>query len=202
MATPAGTAKADGFERRAHGERTRQRILEAAIELFAEHGYRGTGLSAVAERAGLSGAGLLYYFGSMERLLQEVVAERDRADLVEFHPTLMLDDLRRAGQHVHLTKQLTQLFIVLGAESIEPDAPLHEVFRNRYAIRRQHAMTVLRNELAAGNVRSDINLTQLAIEIPATLLGFEMQWLTDPASFDIVAAVDQYFARLATTIAA
>ena len=62
------------------GELRRQQILDAAVELFSAKGYRGTGLAALAERVGVTATGILYYFGTKERMLQEVVAERDRRD--------------------------------------------------------------------------------------------------------------------------
>lgn len=51
---------------------TRQRILEAAVELFGERGFKGSPISAIEERAGLSpGAGGLYrHFASKQELLE------------------------------------------------------------------------------------------------------------------------------------
>ena len=51
---------------------TRQRIIDAAIELFGERGYKGSAISAIEERAGLSpGAGGLYrHFSSKRELLE------------------------------------------------------------------------------------------------------------------------------------
>lgn len=194
-------AKADQFGRYANGERTRARIIEAAIDLFAERGYRGTGINALAERVDMTGAGLLYWFGTKQRLLQEVVAERDRVDSVGLHETLVLADLQRAGEHTELNSRLTQLFLVLGSESFEADAPLHEFFVDFYARRRAHVKTVLANELAAGRVRADIDIEQLSITIPAVVLGIEMQWLTDRNAFDIRVLMRDYFAELAEQLA-
>lgn len=40
--------------RQAQAERTRRRVIEASAEVFAEHGYAGTTLARIAERAGVS----------------------------------------------------------------------------------------------------------------------------------------------------
>src|SRR5947209_19461156 len=50
---------------------TRDRIIDAAMELFSEHGYRGTSITRIEEAAGLSpGAGGIYHhFPSKEALL-------------------------------------------------------------------------------------------------------------------------------------
>jgi TetR/AcrR family transcriptional regulator len=50
-------------------------ILGAAEACFAEHGFRGTSMSMIALRAGLSKASLHYYFGS-KRTLYATVLER------------------------------------------------------------------------------------------------------------------------------
>jgi TetR/AcrR family transcriptional regulator, regulator of cefoperazone and chloramphenicol sensitivity len=52
----------------ARGEHTRRRLLEAAIELFAELGYERASTRAIARRAGVSLPALQYYFGGKEGL--------------------------------------------------------------------------------------------------------------------------------------
>jgi len=47
----------------ARGERTRSRIIEAAIDMFGESGYEGTSTRAIARRAAVSLPALQYYFG-------------------------------------------------------------------------------------------------------------------------------------------
>jgi len=55
---------------------TRQALLDAAEELFAEHGIDGTSLRAITRHAGANVAAIHYYFGSKEGLVQEVFARR------------------------------------------------------------------------------------------------------------------------------
>jgi TetR/AcrR family transcriptional regulator len=47
-------------------KKNREAILEAALEVFAAHGFRGATLDQIAEAAGLSKPNLLYYFPSKE----------------------------------------------------------------------------------------------------------------------------------------
>lgn len=46
--------------------RNRKRILDAALEVFSQHGYRGTTLDQIAAEAGLSKPNILYYFAGKE----------------------------------------------------------------------------------------------------------------------------------------
>lgn len=48
--------------------RNRKRILDAALDVFSRHGYRGATLDQIANEAGLSKPNILYYFGGKEEI--------------------------------------------------------------------------------------------------------------------------------------
>src|SRR5918998_5615769 len=52
---------------------TKERILDAAQELFGIHGLAGTSLRAVTAAAGVNLAAVNYHFGSKEELFRAVV---------------------------------------------------------------------------------------------------------------------------------
>ena len=64
------------------GSDTRERFLEAAISLFAEHGYSGTTTRKLAEAADSNIASLAYHFGGKDGLY-EAALRRLHADLAE-----------------------------------------------------------------------------------------------------------------------
>jgi AcrR family transcriptional regulator len=55
------------------GEKTRERLVEAAVALFSEKGYAATGTRAIAARARCNVALISHYFGSKEGLLRETI---------------------------------------------------------------------------------------------------------------------------------
>lgn len=55
---------------------TKQKILDAAEELFAREGYAATSLRKVTDLAGVNLAGVNYHFGSKEGLLEAVISRR------------------------------------------------------------------------------------------------------------------------------
>jgi len=55
---------------------TKDRILGAAEELFAQHGFSGTSLRQVTSRADVNIAAVNYHFGSKENLVNEVFRRR------------------------------------------------------------------------------------------------------------------------------
>jgi AcrR family transcriptional regulator len=65
---------------------SRQKILEAALNEFAEKGYEGSRVEAIAKRAKVSKALIYYNFDSKDAILQELIDEF-RKDIVKFLST-------------------------------------------------------------------------------------------------------------------
>jgi TetR/AcrR family transcriptional regulator len=74
-----------GRERVYDAERTREAILSAAEALFAEHGFAGTPVDAIAVEAGYNRSLLFQYFGDKLGLYTEVLKRTDR----DFHALQM-----------------------------------------------------------------------------------------------------------------
>lgn len=51
-------------------------LLHAALDLFIEHGFDGTSVRMIAEKANMNVAMISYYFGSKEKLLEEVFVRK------------------------------------------------------------------------------------------------------------------------------
>lgn len=59
--------------RKEQKEIRRQQIIQAALDLFLQHGYYGTKTSQISRRAGISEGLLFHYFPTKENLLEELV---------------------------------------------------------------------------------------------------------------------------------
>ncbi|GAB2895914.1 hypothetical protein GCM10027093_34450 [Paraburkholderia jirisanensis] len=57
----------------ARGDETRHRIIEAAVELFGEHGFEGASTRDIATRAGVNAPALQYYFENKEGVYRACV---------------------------------------------------------------------------------------------------------------------------------
>lgn len=80
------------------GQHTRVKMLDAAEELFAKHGYYGASLRDLSESAGVHLALTTYHFGTKRQLFNEVVKRR-AATLGEMRLALMKKvDLTNASQ--------------------------------------------------------------------------------------------------------
>ncbi|KXO94228.1 TetR family transcriptional regulator [Tsukamurella pulmonis] len=56
-------------------EARRRQIIAAAVEVLADHGFGGTSLARIAERAGISKGVISYHFDGKDELLREVVTQ-------------------------------------------------------------------------------------------------------------------------------
>lgn len=83
---------------------TRRRILEAALALFAEQGFRGTSVGEIEAAAGLAprSGGLYKHFASKEALLEAAFSER-MAAIDEFDQRLELTPLGDLRAELTLT---------------------------------------------------------------------------------------------------
>ncbi|HYU60603.1 MAG TPA: TetR/AcrR family transcriptional regulator [Solirubrobacterales bacterium] len=67
------TSKRDGARRRLSAGERRARILDAATEVFAEHGYAAASMGEIAARAGVVASVLYDHFGSKRELHIELL---------------------------------------------------------------------------------------------------------------------------------
>ncbi len=68
---------------------TREKILDAATELFARQGFAGTGVDRLAEKSGIAKTAIYYHFGNKEGLLTAVL---DRA------ATVWIDNIQKSAK--------------------------------------------------------------------------------------------------------
>lgn len=60
-------------KKRANGLESRQRILDAAVEIAGEHGYEGTSIATVSARCGLPASSIYWHFEDKDDLIAAVI---------------------------------------------------------------------------------------------------------------------------------
>jgi AcrR family transcriptional regulator len=134
---------------------TRTRILDAAEQLFAERGYRGTSVRAITDLAGANLAAVGYHFGSKAELLAAVArrviepinaaqcAGLDRllarspdpsaAELVEAFAGPLFDEMPAGDEGGARTSRLIVTIIADPAEEMRTwTGPAEDAVRDRY----------------------------------------------------------------------
>jgi AcrR family transcriptional regulator len=69
----------------------RDRILEAALHVFADRGYNAASIAEIGERAGIAKSVMYHHFGSKAGLFEAIV-EAQTADLVEAVASALPED--------------------------------------------------------------------------------------------------------------
>ncbi|MFF2952018.1 TetR/AcrR family transcriptional regulator [Kitasatospora sp. NPDC057965] len=165
----------------------RQQIIDAALAAYAEAGSRNVSLRDIAQRVGMTYAGVMHHFGSKEALLTAVLEARDAVAAERFGPDPDGTGLPHSEilRHNASTPGLVKLFVDLAAAAAEPDHPAHDFFEQRYAdLRARLAERIERN------VADEVDPAWLARIFIAAVDGIQLQWLLDP-EIDMAADIER-----------
>ena len=95
---------------------TRTRILDAAEELFMQHGFEGTSMRQLTARAGVNLAAVNYHFGSKDALIEAVF--KRRLDPMNAERVAALDALEKGGPAL-ASVDIIRAFVVPSLRLIE-----------------------------------------------------------------------------------
>lgn len=113
--------------RNADGQRTRQALLDAAIDLFGDRGFFGTSLRDVAQRVGVRESAIYNYFPSKESLFEALMtaeqdSKRERLSAVldepAADPRLALERVARVILEDFSLPRQQQLFRILMSDGL------------------------------------------------------------------------------------
>jgi AcrR family transcriptional regulator len=164
---------------------TRRRLLEAAVEVFAEEGFRGATLQEIARRADANVASTAYHFGNKEGLYAAVFeyAERRMAELQRQQEAdrgedggedaLPADERLRRHVAAFLTRLLDPrrpawFARLLAREMIEPTPALDRLVRRRMRANHEQLAAILRELLGPDASDEDVRLCTLSIVAQCT----------------------------------
>jgi AcrR family transcriptional regulator len=166
MVAPPGSAagrppRSNRTGRRPGGSGTRDDILEAARKLFAERGYAGATIRAIAQEAGVDGALIHHFFASKEGVFEAAIQDT-------FSPAEMLPPVLEAGPE-GMGERLVRTFLTKWEE---PTTDLQLLAVMRSAVSNEEAAQLLRNFLTQellGRIRQALKGEDA--ELRATLIG-------------------------------
>jgi AcrR family transcriptional regulator len=160
------------------GERTRQRLLDIAVQRFAADGFRRTSVSDIAREAGLTPAAAYAYFAGKEGLFQAAV-DADAGALIEA--------ARAAGAKGASAREQLFLFVAELRARVD-DHPLArrvlsglepEVAARLLTIPSLVALTAgladdLAEAQAASEIRADVDPAEVAVGLETIVLALLM----------------------------
>ncbi|WP_196218241.1 TetR/AcrR family transcriptional regulator [Streptomyces blattellae] len=162
-----------------------ERIIDAALELFAEHGYNST-IAQISEAAGVSRALLFHHFGSKEGILRAVIDQVSSEVMQVFQQS---DDLtgisalrtylEERSRFFRERPQVARLLMVLGAQAIVAKRSRPTVLE--IEDRKLEFLTRCISEAVDdGSLRSDVDVEKLALLLAAVTDGDVRMWGIDP----------------------
>ena len=143
--------------------RTREKILAAALAEFSAKGFAGARVDAIARRARVNKRMLYYCFGAKQELYREIVRRKiaDRSGFVESIP----DDFGGAMAHIYLSGGTDIEFVrLLEWEAIESGGRKCIAEDERRALF-DKALARLRVLQRKGSIPRGVDLTQLFISM-------------------------------------
>jgi AcrR family transcriptional regulator len=189
------------------GEMRRAALLDAATEIFARDGYGAASMRDVADIAGITTVGLLHHFPNKVSLLRALLDRRDqrsteRLGELEVSPTLEgLMAFLKLGMAISVQNlHECQAAMMINVESLSDKHPAYPWFKEKYEITHAHARAHLTTLVEQGEIRADIDVKALAIEIFSMMDGLQIQWLKSPGEVNAEATFDSYLQRLAASI--
>lgn len=145
----------------------RREIVDAASELFAIRGFRGTSLRDISGRVGISHPGMLHYFKSKDALLDAVIDDLEgHAQHVIDHIESIESSLERAEQAV--ARDFSRdgdrmlLFAILSMEAIDPEYPGRMRLIRLRRVYEHIAERVLRTFQERGDIAADLDVAWAA----------------------------------------
>jgi len=181
------------------GDATRELVLDTALEMFAEQGYRVTSVREIAARCGMTHPGLLYHFPSKAALLMAALQRRDDVDCVDGETReLLFNQLDARAVLRHLVNSarnnsskrgLVELFANLSVEASAPDHPAHEYFIERYSALKATVTRAFNDLNRDGSLRPGVVPEVAALQVVACMDGLQIQWLLDPEGVDMAVAL-------------
>jgi AcrR family transcriptional regulator len=196
--------------RRTQAERrdaSRARLLQAAFDLIAERGFRGTSFAAIAMRAGHSPSLVSHRFGSKEGLLAELVrsmvqrwgSDVRAPELSSRTGTAALMATGKAHQHAleHHAPAMRAMYMLFFESLIDAPELRTDLAQLDERLRRA-TERMLQAAVETGTARKDLDVSAHATLFLAALRGITLQWMMDPAALDlprVYAALDSLFER-------
>ncbi len=178
------------------GEESRQRILDAAEELFSTRGYIETSLADVAERSGISRGSIPWHFENKAGLLMAVVERATATSSQEIAPGL--DNLEQATAAIadRMRQPHMGLLHMLLGEATKPDSPI----RDSYVAYHDRDRATIRQWITDSQWVDlpGIDQETLAILIYSLFIGIHLQWRISPEQIDL----DESLSGLATLVRA
>ncbi|CAN5320316.1 hypothetical protein BH23GEM2_BH23GEM2_01470 [soil metagenome] len=184
---------------------TKQRILEAALVVYGQKGFRGATTRRIADLAGVNEVTIFRHFGSKQELFAEALRDQASGGPVAVLPAFPADPITElsAWTEAHL-RALARRGQVLRASMGELEE--RPELANGAVTLQRVALTELRGYLqrltSRGLARSTVDLHSAAAMLTATIFADATRNQADPAEPDVEKRARSYATVVLTAVGA
>jgi len=192
----------------ARAAESRERLMQAAVELFAENGYEATSAGAIADRAGYARSMVNARYGSKDGLLAAMLKEQWVTQLLTGIAGAddglggLLSVLDRLGSFIIDQPVQLRAFLVVSFEAVGSSTIPKQQVTALLSLLDAAIAGALRAGVDDGSVRFGIDPGYEAARIIDTGLGMAYRWVVDPQGYDFAAHVGVWRQNMRTTIGA
>ncbi len=177
-------------------------LIEAAMDLFADYGYRGTSLSRIARAAGVTKGALYWHFEDKEDFFVKV-AERvldDWANVFEARTPahtaarFRQEFLETFTMMAKLNKQqpwVSRLLLIVSLESHKIGRRVLRMIRKQNLRGFGYYRRLIERGQALGALNPELDVESAATEIYATYLGLATLWYLHGDAFDLARSLER-----------
>lgn len=154
--------------------KTRQHLIEAAGQVFAEYGYRAATVREICMRASANVASIHYHFGDKEKLYLEVLRYAHQKDN-ESNPGLAKTDATLSPEEKlrHFVRSLLVKLLdpgplawdgkLLAREMVDPTAAMDVVVHERIRPIHKHIREIVRTIIGSGASDEDLREAEFSV---------------------------------------
>ena len=178
------------MKKNAEKDNLRQKIMDAAWELFYEKGYENTTVNDIIKRAGTSKGGFYYYFKAKDELLNSLYSIFDR-EYEKFYATMdkslnCLLQLQLLGQYVSFFIQgnvSPEFLSAVYKSQLSSQTQENYLSPDRYYIKL--VKKIIAEGQERGEIRDDISIDVLAHHVLVIERGIFIDWCVQAGSFSL-----------------
>lgn len=174
-----------------NGRATKHAIVGRAAESFAQQGFYGASMRAIARAAGVDHSTLLHHFRTKEALLLAVLEWQDAQHLPPEMPLdssaeTLADGFVAVARRNQDAPGLVRLLSVVSAEAGAPDHPARALLQQRHKVLVDIIASAIMRQREAGAIDSDaLTPHQRAAVIVATWEGLQVYDALNPGELDV-----------------
>ena len=186
--------------RQVRSEATRRKILDAAVEVFAEVGFAAADRGTIIERTGMTKGAFYHHFDSMEALAAAIIEDGAKLVVAELgamsdsfspalenilHGTFTTADLFASNKVVRTAEQLTLAFGKFNANAVAAYQAWIEAMTGE-----------ARRAIAEGDIRSELDPQMVSESIIGATFGARILGQTTTGGNDLIRRLTQMWELL------